>query len=456
MGLSLEKNAMQSMIETTIEKIQREKESNLLSFEKGIINLAKYRIRNSDSLGNAYELNDLTIKYLKYKNSSEANDKIIQLFEIIFYSILSQFRKLGYTDLVNYFEQLIKTNEMGNCSDKTRETLNRLCGVECHIEKEISRMKSILNGTVSNPFYIACREGFLKQQKYMVYGAWENQEHEYAELTKDIELCSDDISKYGGVQLIPYMNKLYSNISFTYKRDIRTYLKEEKSDVIKYDDVSKFLVEHPINDEAYELIGSGAEGFCFRGPDNKVYKIFNYEDAVKVNHDVILDNPNEVIKKSDCSIEGFAFPEEVYILNGKLFGYKADFIPNDMLLDQNFYDNINTIDIEKLIRAVRRFKGQVDLLSREMILIEDLSRNLIYDGERIIAIDTCGYRRVDEDPSIKNNNLFYIAIMDLFRPYVDDELKEICISNDDYESYIREIIEKYRKKRSTSIKKQLS
>ena len=77
----------------------------------------------------------------------------------------------------------------------------------------------------------------------------------------------------------------------------------------------------------------------------------------------------------------------------------------------------------------------VDLLSKEKIKIYDLTFNLIFDGKKLTAIDTCGYERVKDDVMQDNRDCLATSIEDLFHVISDYEIKE-QIKNDDIDSYL--------------------
>ena len=68
---------------------------------------------------------------------------------------------------------------------------------------------------------------------------------------------------------------------------------------------------------------------------------------------------------------------------------------------------------------------EIKILSDNKIKIYDLSFNLMFDGENLYAIDTCGYRKVDEDVNeVYRHNKFYLeeAIKDILSAFLINDI----------------------------------
>lgn len=165
-------------------------------------------------------------------------------------------------------------------------------------------------------------------------------------------------------------------------------------------------------------LGDGAEGIAYLSlNDNFVYKVltdFEYEDKIE-----------DIITCSDISLKYFILPEELYVYDNHLIAYKTRFI------NKNFFDkrryNLSDFDFDKLIKAYYNILEDVKVLSNNKIIICDLTFNLIFDGENIYAIDTCGYRKVNEKASeVYRKNKMYLddAIKDLLSLYMRRDLSK--------------------------------
>ena len=138
----------------------------------------------------------------------------------------------------------------------------------------------------------------------------------------------------------------------------------------------------------YRCIGKGSNSFCHLGNDNKTYKIFN----------VFEEKDLSIYRQPD--LEHFIFPEEIYLVDNKLAGYKTKYIDNDILVSTKSLimgENPKELDLSVLKKAYEEFIVEVDTLSRQGICLYDLIGNLLYDGENLYAIDTDDYERVDLD-----------------------------------------------------------
>lgn len=187
------------------------------------------------------------------------------------------------------------------------------------------------------------------------------------------------------------------------------------------------------------LLSRVTEGICYLGEDKKVYKILGVDNTTDNNYKV-----EEVITEDDIKLKSFAFPQELFVLDDKLVGYSADYIPNDRLGTENL--NIVTVakmDFEKFSNAYKIMQEDVDKLSSNKILMFDLPFNVIYDGNRLVGIDTCGYKKVDYDPTEKNNDSFKFAIEGIFRLcYNDFEDPDLTFNDSDIDSYLERVVDK--------------
>lgn len=187
------------------------------------------------------------------------------------------------------------------------------------------------------------------------------------------------------------------------------------------------------------LLNRVTEGICFLGEDNKVYKMLG-KDIIKNDNYKVED----VITEDNIKLKSFAFPQELFVLDEKLVGYSSEYIPNDKFGTINLnIASVAKMDFEKFSNAYKIMQEDVDILSRNNILMFDLPFNIIYDGNRFVGIDTCGYKKVDYDPTDKNNESFNYAIEGIFRLcYNDFEDPDLTFNDSDIDSYLEIVVDK--------------
>ena len=152
----------------------------------------------------------------------------------------------------------------------------------------------------------------------------------------------------------------------------------------------KFLLEGLTESKR---IDSGAEGDCYLitdGGTTKVLKIFNDSNSI--------DNRSEdykvedIIMESDYKLKSFAFPNTLYVCNGKIIGYTTRYIKKDYF---NAYTNesLKDINLAALIKAIKKYIVDLEVISNDGIYTYDLCFNLMFDGKYLVGIDTPSYKR---------------------------------------------------------------
>ena len=185
-------------------------------------------------------------------------------------------------------------------------------------------------------------------------------------------------------------------------------------------------------------IGDGSEGVCFRGKDGLVYK--DLTEGFK-SDDYVLE---EVITSADCHNKSFIFPHTLFVVGNELVGYTSDLVFRDDL-NHGFMmmNGLNHIDFDKLIQAYSVFMEDAVRLSKDGIRIYDLSYNLMFDGERLFGIDTCGYSKSDEDVLQHNILCVNSALKDGFGLYAEYAHREKLDKSMDVVSFLRMVEAKY-------------
>lgn len=168
-------------------------------------------------------------------------------------------------------------------------------------------------------------------------------------------------------------------------------------------------------------INAGSEGECFKSNyDKDAYKVYFDDEMLFTGKDY---DPDKIITTHEVDLESFAFPKQLYTVNGVLKGYRTKYVEGDLFSTENTLDitNIYMIDFRSLVNAYLRMKSDVVALSEKHIAIYDLPFNLMFDGKKLTAIDTCGYYKSDE--SVLRNNLdsLDLAITSIFDLWLKNE-----------------------------------
>lgn len=201
------------------------------------------------------------------------------------------------------------------------------------------------------------------------------------------------------------------------------------------DQLFDFIRSHTISE-----MGRGSEGICLRGKDGYAYK--QIDPGVSFGRGYEIEN---IITTEDIDLPSFAFPKELYGVNNELRGYKTILVENDLFRPDNttYISTIDTINFKNLAKAYNEMAADVLTLSDEGILMYDFPFNVLFDGEKLIAVDTCGYKRVDYNPKEDNISSLNYSIEMIFSMWFDTYKKvDLSIENMDIESYLERIYKK--------------
>ena len=226
-----------------------------------------------------------------------------------------------------------------------------------------------------------------------------------------------------------------------------------QNNVIKFKNIDEFQ-KFKESKKLITKLGTGSEGDCFLSQkDNFVYKILNnyYEELIGTIYYI-----DKIITTKDIDLKNFFLPEELYAIRNKLIAYKIKYVtPN--LFDYNNcvkdFKQIYNIDFEKLLRSYYSILKDIEKLSDDKIKVYDLSWNLMFTGEQLIGIDTCGYSRVTEPIFDYNKFCLDEAIKDVFFDWIDlsgrfsdDTIDEIN-TEDNMETYVKKLSKLVKKER---------
>ena len=193
-----------------------------------------------------------------------------------------------------------------------------------------------------------------------------------------------------------------------------------------------------IKNNSIKFVGSGAEGSCYQGKYNNVYKFFEYSTKNKYNL-------KDIITEDEIKNDSFAFPTELYSVGDTLEGYKARFISKDYFSIENTFDikTISKFNFDNFSKAYKVFLKDLLKLSKENILIYDLPFNIMFDGNKMTAIDTCGYKKVKEDPTKDNISSLNGAMELLFEQWFSNSKKvEFQLKDNNIDNFINDVYSK--------------
>jgi len=230
------------------------------------------------------------------------------------------------------------------------------------------------------------------------------------------------------------------------------------SAVVTFENYDQFYSNIISNKKLTKELGSGYEGKCYLSSiDKAVYKILYF------HHYDIIHDISKIITSKDINLESFALPEILYTIGNRLLCYKAKYIaPNLFDFDTMIMNpkNIYKINFTKLLKAYYMMLKEIIKLSNENIQISDLNHNLMFTGEKLIGIDTCGYTRVSTNPYNQNKESLDNAIYEIFNNWLEDnsflykeELEEV-IKEQNIEKYLNtvsKVVSKNKSKRKIYI-----
>ena len=171
--------------------------------------------------------------------------------------------------------------------------------------------------------------------------------------------------------------------------------------MIKEFDSKRDYEKYVMSKTKHRKVGFGTEGNCYLGDDYLVYKI------IDTLNDYIPDN---IITSDDYNFKHIAFPIDIFTNSNHdmVYGYNTVFLNNNMFYD--YGDDLEDIDLDKLIDNYNDMLKEVSVLSNDNILMFDLINNLLFNNELLLAIDTLYYRTVDFNTFEENKDLLLKSI----------------------------------------------
>lgn len=208
------------------------------------------------------------------------------------------------------------------------------------------------------------------------------------------------------------------------------------SKIVRFNSDEEFVAYRKA--KASYRLGGGSEGDCFLGRDGLVYKDFTEgyrsEDYI----------PEDVITSDQVQNKSFAFPHTLFVVGDELVGHTTDVVKKDITsYDTLFSNGIDHINFDKLYRAYEVLYDDAIALAEDGIGIYDLSYNLMFDGERLIGVDTCGYYRTSPMECLHNTECVDAAVKNLFTHYAEYVKGEKLDTDMDVKSFLKMVERKY-------------
>lgn len=197
-----------------------------------------------------------------------------------------------------------------------------------------------------------------------------------------------------------------------------------------------------VNANYFRKLGCGVEGAAYLAKDGSVMKYIQLPSGVvKYNEDIITT--------SKFKLKSFIFPDELFVCDNLIYGYRTEYFSNDVLCDK-YRRSIRIIDLEKFLEAREVKIDDIKVLTDAHYRLKDICGNILFDGERLAAIDTLAYKK---DYSITlDDNIFSLdrtlnMYLDIFEcrtadedTSVNDRVKRLIKANNSSEIEVKPLI----------------
>lgn len=171
--------------------------------------------------------------------------------------------------------------------------------------------------------------------------------------------------------------------------------------MIKYFDNNDDIKEY-IKNLAIKNVGKGTEGQVWLTKENDTikYVLKAFRQTYKPS----------MLTEDDIKLESFIFPTEIFVENGFVAGYRARYFKDDIFNKMDTKTG-SVINLEKLAIAREKMIKDIEVLTKAKYKIEDIENNLLFDGKRLIAIDTLDYPKINNIELYENIELLDYAII---------------------------------------------
>ena len=155
-----------------------------------------------------------------------------------------------------------------------------------------------------------------------------------------------------------------------------------------------------IKENVIKKIASGYEGTAYLTKEGNVIKSMLYSDIPKKYND-------DIIMSDDIKLDSFIFPNELFILNDIVVGYSEDYFKNNIFT----FKGMDYIDIDKLSLARNKMIEDTKVLTDNGYYLYDIPGNILFDNNRLVAIDTLDYKKDNTITLNKNIEIIDYAIL---------------------------------------------
>lgn len=173
------------------------------------------------------------------------------------------------------------------------------------------------------------------------------------------------------------------------------------------EEFDKYILENTISEK-----DSGSEGEIYLTKNKEIIKSMIDSYSYKTT-----DNIKDIIMADELKLDSFIFPKELYVLDDQIVGYREDYFPGDVFNDMYSFDEPN---LDKLIEARKKFIEDAKAITDYGYLLFELPRNILFDNNRLVAIDTLDYQKKN-NVSLRENldTVDYSILLALDNLYMD-------------------------------------
>ena len=206
--------------------------------------------------------------------------------------------------------------------------------------------------------------------------------------------------------------------------------------IVRFNSEAEFIAYR--KSKTLRELGSGSEGTCYLGNDGLAYK--DLTDGFRSE----LYVPEDIITTGEYRSKSFAFPHMLFAVDDELVGYATDVVKKDITnYKYIFFNGLDHIDFDKLYSAYQVMYDDAVELTEQGISIYDLPYNLMFDGERLIGVDTCGYYRAPVMDCLDNPSYVDEAVKRLFTNYAEYVKKESLDTSMDVLDFLQMVEKRY-------------
>lgn len=209
-----------------------------------------------------------------------------------------------------------------------------------------------------------------------------------------------------------------------------------KREFENYEELARFIYNMQIRE-----IGDGSEGTVYLGKDGYAYKLFYEEPWASDTKEI---EPDRIIMKQELPLDSFAFPQELFIVDGKVMGCKMELVRRNLVGTMNIvtYSDFFDVDIYAFYRAYEKLIEDVKTLSDLRILLFDVANNIMFDGKKITVVDTFYYTRELKEQYEKNLYIVEKAVEQIFNFWLENSgLEEQEITEHDVLTYLEHVFD---------------